>query len=168
MIKPGLWKLLLIAMFGLSPIILSSIVQAQQTQAFERGSLARIVDQHSGAPFVVSYWSIDCPPCFKELAMWSRLSQQYPSLSIVLISTDGWEMRHTVTESLSELSVSNLESWLYTEKNSDKLRFEIDPKWYGELPRTYFYDAAGEAKGVSGLIQQTKVEAWIKQHQEDL
>ncbi len=100
--------------------------------------------------------------------MWSKLSQQFPSLSIVLISTDGWDMRHSVTESLSELSVSNLESWLYTEKNSDKLRFEIDPKWYGELPRTYFYDATGEGIGVSGLIQQTKVEAWIKQHQEDL
>jgi len=163
MIKSVLWKLSLIVMIGLSPI-----VQAQQTKAFVRGSLAQIVDQHSGTPFIVSYWSIDCPPCFKELAMWSRLSQQYPSLSVVLVSTDGWELRHTVTKSLSELSVSTLESWLYAEENADKLRFEIDPKWYGELPRTYFYTATGEAEGVSGLIKQTKVEAWIMQHQEAL
>ena len=100
--------------------------------------------------------------------MWSKLSQQYPSLKVVLVSTDGWELRHTVTESLSELSVSTLESWLYAEENADKLRFEIDPKWYGELPRTYFYTATGEAEGVSGLIKQTKVEAWIMQHQEAL
>lgn len=100
--------------------------------------------------------------------MWSRLTQIYPSLKVVLVSTDDWEMRDTVSESLRKMSVSNLESWLYAEENADKLRFEIDPKWYGELPRTYFYNAVGEAKGLSGLIQQSKVETWIKQYQEAL
>lgn len=167
MIKSAFSKLSLITILTLSPVF-AILVQAQQVQAFVRGSLAQIVDQHRGAPFVVSYWSIDCPPCFKELAMWSRLTQIYPSLKVVLVSTDDWEMRDTVSESLRKMSVSNLESWLYAEENADKLRFEIDPKWYGELPRTYFYNAVGEAKGLSGLIQQSKVETWIKQYQEAL
>jgi hypothetical protein len=36
--------------------------------------------------------------------------------------------------------------------------FEIDPKWYGELPRTYFLDAAHQRTGVSGVLSKEDYE----------
>jgi hypothetical protein len=30
----------------------------------------------------------------------------------------------------------------------------IDPHWYGEIPRTYFFDKAHSRVGISGLITE--------------
>ena len=45
---------------------------------------------------------------------------------------------------------------VFTEDNSAKLRFEIDPSWYGELPRTYFFDKKHQRSGLSGVISHEK------------
>ncbi|HEB62893.1 MAG TPA: TlpA family protein disulfide reductase [Gammaproteobacteria bacterium] len=137
-------------------------LKAGDINAFKRGSLAKIVAQHSGTPFIVSYWSIDCPPCFKELKMWASLSQKFATLSIILVSTDGMEKQDLVAATLAELGVTELESWVFAESMVERLRFDIDPHWYGELPRTYFYSKRGEKYGVSGLIQAQQVLTWMQ------
>jgi hypothetical protein len=43
----------------------------------------------------------------------------------------------------------------------EKLRFEIDRRWYGEIPRTHFYDRAHQREIKTGLINQQFVEDWI-------
>jgi hypothetical protein len=46
---------------------------------------------------------------------------------------------------------------MFSDENSDKLRFEIDPKWYGELPRTYFFNAAHQRVGMSGVLSKKEI-----------
>jgi len=43
----------------------------------------------------------------------------------------------------------------------DKLRFYIDPGWYGELPRSYFYDAAQQRSGHSGALTRAQLQDWL-------
>ncbi|MFT5164280.1 MAG: hypothetical protein ACI9FJ_002881, partial [Alteromonadaceae bacterium] len=40
-------------------------------------------------------------------------------------------------------------------------RYAIDPSWYGELPRSYFYDAAGGRTAKSGLVNNETLKKWL-------
>ncbi len=135
---------------------------ATEIKPFDRGTLAEIVARHSGQPFIINYWSIDCPPCYKELTIWASLKRRYPTLAIILVATDGMEQLDSVTATLAERGVGQLESWLFASQDVSRLRYEIDRHWYGELPRTYFYSATGERLGVSGLVREPEVERWIE------
>ncbi len=131
-------------------------------QAFISGSMAQITSAQK-RPYIVNFWSIDCPPCYKELKMWRELGRRYPELKVVLISTDAVEFKDEVTQVTAELGVSHLESWQFAD-SAERLRFEIDRRWFGELPRTYFYGHSGNTEAISGLLSPDVVEQWIKQN----
>ncbi|PCJ21646.1 MAG: hypothetical protein COB04_02755 [Gammaproteobacteria bacterium] len=131
---------------------------------FVRGSMKGIESARKGQQFIVSLWSIDCPSCYEELAMWRSLKEKYPALDVVLISTDDLELQQDVQEVIDQLGVGNLALWQFSDSFAAALRFEIDSRWSGELPRTYFYSATGESVGRSGVVEQSKIEAWIEQN----
>lgn len=139
-------------------------------QPLQRGSYARLVQAHAGKPFVVALWSVSCTHCGKDLEIFSRLLRQHPTFRLVLISTDEPEQQDEIAHSLQryELSISatagagQAESWVFADSYTERLRHEIDPKWYGELPRTYFYDAKGNKRGVSGVLDEREVTDWLR------
>jgi hypothetical protein len=51
------------------------------------------------------------------------------------------------------------DAWLFGNEPQQRLQYAIDPDWMGEMPRTYFYRADGERRGVSGVL---KPEEWVK------
>jgi hypothetical protein len=53
------------------------------------------------------------------------------------------------------------ESWLFGDGNAKSLRHEIDPHWYGELPRNYFHDAAHDRVAVTGPIKDARMKTWL-------
>lgn len=135
--------------------------QGQVLKSFVSGSMAEIRLNHDNTDYIVNFWSIDCPPCLKELAMWQSLSEKYPSLKIIIVSTDTPDMKNDVISILDEHQVYDVESWQFNDSNTEKLRYEIDQNWYGEMPRTYFYQASGEQTAISGLIEESQIESWI-------
>jgi len=62
---------------------------------------------------------------------------------------------------LEKNQLAGIENWVYADENTQKLRFEIDSKWYGELPRTYFFDKALQREAVSGILSEADYEARI-------
>lgn len=152
--------LLILIMFGLLPIS----IMAGEIKPFVSGSLKKIQTAQSGSPFIISLWSIDCPPCYKEMETWRQLNQQHPDLKIILVATDDLEFQPDVLATTKQLRVDHFESWQFAEQNTDRLRFEIDKNWYGELPRTYLINAEGEATGVSGVIAYKTLEKWVESH----
>ena len=46
----------------------------------------------------------------------------------------------------------------------ERLRFAIDPRWHGELPRTYLYDRAHVVQAVSGVIPPEQLTKWVKEN----
>ena len=50
----------------------------------------------------------------------------------------------------------------FTDPNIERLRYTIDPDWFGALPRSYFYDERGNRKGVSGLLSKEKIYSGLR------
>lgn len=138
-------------------------INAREIKPFVRGSYQQIISVRQGKPFIISLWSLSCGYCTVELAMLKKLAKKYPKLDLVLVSTDTPEEEKMVSATLDKYSLGKAEAWLFAEDFAERLRFEIDKTWYGELPRTYFFNANGEVKAISGKLEQIEVERWIKQ-----
>lgn len=153
----GLWLLLGAMSFNLFA----------QSTAFSAGHLEQLQQQHQGQRWLMLLWSVDCPPCFKELAAISRMHRRDPSLPVVLVNTDGDELvdkqRVAVIEKYRLNTLTNLH---FVDGQAAAARYRIDPQWYGELPRSYFYRADGERIARSGLVDTAVINQWLQQKKE--
>ncbi len=129
---------------------------------FVRGSQRHIVSSLAGQPFVLALWSLDCVYCRHDLALLSRLKMEHPQLRLVLVATDQAARRAEITPALATLGLDTEESWIFADGFTERLYYEIDPQWYGELPRTYFYEADGARTGISGKLEENAVSEWIR------
>lgn len=75
-----------------------------------------------------------------------------PRFKFVMLATDDLSEAGEVSKIIERQGLNGLESWIFAGDNEQKLRFEIDPAWYGELPRTYFFNSAHEREGISGAL----------------
>jgi len=130
-------------------------------QPFTSESLEEITAARSGQPFLLVLWSIDCPPCLKELKHIGQLYSQFTPGSLVLVSTDGADYAEEAQQVLKQSGLANAESWLFSDNFPERLRYRIDPNWYGELPRAYFYDASHERIGKSGALSLELLKQFI-------
>ena len=140
----------------------SAALAAQELKPFLRGSHQQIVAARAGKPFVVAFWSVNCTYCGAELAMFGKLLKKYPGLDLVLVSTDAPADGKGIAAVLDKHALGRAEAWVFADSHADRLRFEVDPEWYGELPRTYFHGAKEGVQATSGKIGQADVERWIE------
>lgn len=135
---------------------------AQEIRPFVRGSYQQIVTARQGRPFVVSFWSLTCHYCMAEMAMFKKLLKQHPELDLVLIATDTPEDQPSVSAALAKFSLGKADAWVFADSYAERLRFEVDKAWQGELPRTYLFGAKGDVKAVSGNLEREEMERWVK------
>jgi len=155
----GLLVLLCLTALSFAP---TSTLAAQEIKPFVRGSYQQIISARQGKPFIISFWSLSCGHCMDEMAMLKKLSKKYFRLDLVLVSTDMPEEKKSVAATLEKFSPRNAETWLFADSYTDPLYFEIDKKWYGELPRTYFFNAKNEVTAISGKLEHEEVERWVR------
>lgn len=136
--------------------------QAQTLQPFVRGSQQAILAKHQGRPFVLALWSLDCVYCPQELALLGGLLAQHRDLAVVLVSTDTLQQSADIEAVLKQHRLERVSAWVFADTFVERLRHEIDPRWYGELPRTYFHAADGTVIAVSGVLDEHQVEHWIE------
>lgn len=142
----------------------ANALAAQQTLPFVRGSQQAILAAHQGRPFILALWSLDCVHCRDDLEILGRLQAKYRTLDVVLVAADTPSRQAEIQVVLEQYALQRAESWVFADSFVERLRFEIDAQWYGELPRTYFFDASGDATAVSGKIQFRPTERWVKAH----
>jgi thiol-disulfide isomerase/thioredoxin len=137
--------------------------QAQQDnfQAFTANSFAEIKAGFAGQEFLVGLWSVDCPPCLVELDMMGELLALNPDLPFVLISTDPIEEREAAAEFLEDFGLAGMQSWMFADSFTERLRFTVDPGWYGELPRSYFFDSDHQQQSHSGIMTPELLQSWF-------
>ena len=139
----------------------ASIDAQLELKPFQPESLAQIEAAHKGQAFIAVIWSIDCPPCLKELALLQQLKDQFPPGGLVLIAADSAEYTDSVQSFLNEVELNELDNWMFADSAPERLRYSIDPNWYGELPRAYFYDKAHKRYAHSGRLKKEKLEQWL-------
>ncbi|MGH8602084.1 MAG: TlpA family protein disulfide reductase [Gammaproteobacteria bacterium] len=128
---------------------------------FGSGSLSTILANHDREAFLMALWSLDCPPCRAELALLGEIYQENPRLRLVLISTDDSSQAQAAQEVLHKNGLDKVESWIFGEPNAQRLRYEIDAAWYGELPRSYFYAANHTRVSESGALKPQQLNTWL-------
>jgi thiol-disulfide isomerase/thioredoxin len=131
---------------------------------FVRGSQQAIVSSHQGKPFILALWSLDCTHCVDDMILFGKLAKKYREFDLVLVSTDAPEQQQEIARTLQHYRLGQAESWVFADSYAERLRFEVDPEWYGELPRTYFFDAAGNSTAVSGKIERAQIERWLREN----
>lgn len=134
---------------------------AEASRPFDAGSLAAIRLANQGRPFVLSLWSVHCEPCAREMAVWREMQARHPGVKVVLVATDSPEEAERAEAFLRRHDPGPAERWRYAEAFDEKIRHAIDPKWRGELPRTYFHNAAHEIEAISGLPDAKWIEDWF-------
>lgn len=145
------------------PLVPAQASAAQELKPFVRGSYQQIVSARQGKPFVVNFWSLSCSYCKVEMAMLKKLVKKYPKLDLVLVATDTPEEEKDISATLAKFSLGKAEAWVFADSYTERLRFEVDKTWQGELPRTYFYGTKGEVTAISGKLEYQEVEQWVKQ-----
>jgi thiol-disulfide isomerase/thioredoxin len=129
---------------------------------FERGSWQKLRASHAGQPTVVHFWGLTCGPCLIELPHWGKLVADRRDLKLVLIAADPLpQEQERVSATLAAAGLANSESWSFTDRFYERLRYEIDPAWAGELPRTVMIDGDGKTTVLPGVADLAQVRAWL-------
>jgi len=138
---------------------ISAHAESSTLNAFSTGSYKQILASNANHPFMLVVWSINCSSCLKDMELLSSIHKSRPELKMIMLAADEPSAAEQIQQILEKSQLSGIENWVYAEENTQKLRFEIDPKWYGELPRTYFFDSAHQRTGVSGVLSKEDYEA---------
>jgi len=136
--------------------------EAADPQSFERGSWAKLREAHAGQPTVIHFWGLTCGPCLVELPHWGALQAARPDLRLVLIAADpSPQDPERLAATLAKAGLDKAESWSFTDRFYERLRYEIDPAWAGELPRTMMIDRNGKATVLPGVADLAQVRQWL-------
>ena len=129
---------------------------------FERGSWAKLSAAHAGQPTVVHFWGLTCAPCLVEMPQWAALKKARPDMRLVLVAADPVPQDpDRLDAALSRFGLDKAESWWFTDRFYERLRYEIDPAWAGELPRTMMIDRDGKVTVLPGVADLAQVRQWL-------
>ncbi len=134
---------------------------AYEFMPFEINTRNVIEKKYLNQPLIISFWSIDCPYCIDDLKKLGKALSKNKNVKLITVCVDGKESAKKAERILNLAHLPEHERYQYAEVDEDKLRYSIDPTWYGELPRTYFYDAAHQVTPLSGKIPNSFLDAWL-------
>ncbi len=163
----GMRTLDLLFMLALSCVMVAVLAvstvsnAAESVRPFTPGSLARVLEARQGKPFILMLWSLECQYCPAELKMLSELKRSNPKMDVVLIATDTVSDVLQLKARAQSYGVGEIEQWVFAEDMPERLRMEIDGRWYGEVPRTYFYDRKHQREVKTGLVNKKFFEDWL-------
>jgi thiol-disulfide isomerase/thioredoxin len=137
-----------------------------QLKPFGRGSWQDILRSHAGRPTIAHFWGVTCGPCKAELPLLGEFMKDHPGIDVVTISADLVPDLSAATQSmLARSGLSSAENWIFDDGFVERLRFEIDPGWQGDIPRTMLISGEGKITTIEGSAEMTEVEKWSN-HQE--
>lgn len=145
-------------------LALTPPVAAQEIRPFFSGSIKEITAARQGKPFILGMWSLTCTHCREELFLLSSMAKKYPNLDLVLVATDTPEEGDAISATLSQSGLGGAQALVFADPFAERLRFEIDSKWHGELPRTYLYDPSHKTQAFSGKPDALHLEQWLKKY----
>ena len=134
---------------------------AQET-AFQADTIESLAKQYKNKRWLMVLWSLECPPCFKELSLISELIKQHEDLAIVIVNADEYEnISQERQDVISQFQLEHLHQYYFAEGSASTNRYQIDKHWHGELPRSYFIDEKGKFHGKSGVLRNEHIQQWL-------
>lgn len=143
-------------------VLSSAVAIASQPRLFDSHSIESIRAARQGKPFAMVLWSMDCTHCRTEMRTLAVLKRTHPAIDLVFISTDDQALSAQAQSILTAQGLQGSDSWIFGSEAPERLRWSIDPRWRGELPRTYLFDASHQALGISGLVPEQRFRMWLE------
>lgn len=139
--------------------------RAQILQPFEPDSLPGLIAKQQGKPFVLVVWSLDCEYCQASLKALSQERRKRKDLTVVTLSTDSVGDPQAVALMQKRLAALGMarNAWAFGMAPAEQLRYAIDPRWHGEKPRSYWFNAQGGKAAYSGVLTAAMIaELWSR------
>jgi hypothetical protein len=93
---------------------------------------------------------------------WGRLLQERPDLKLIAIDADLIPNEASlVSEMLAKTGLASAENWMFADDFVERLRFEINPRWRGEIPMTLLIARDGKVTTIEGMADPAQVRAWL-------
>ena len=135
-----------------------------QLKPFVRGSWQEMLRAHAGRPTLVHFWGVTCGPCKVELPLLGQFMKDHSEVDVVMISADLVpNLPHAARGMLDKAGLGTAENWLFGDGFVERLRFEIDPAWQGEIPRTLLIARDGKVTTIEGSAEIADLEKWLLQ-----
>jgi len=137
-----------------------SIADTLTLKNWGSNSLKQLSTQYQQRPFLLVFWSLECPACYKEFEALSTWKKNHHNSHLVIVSTDPLDMEDEVKNVLVEYELTQSDVWIFSNEPSAKIRNSIDSTWFGELPRSYFFDTQHQSHAHSGALTSTQLKKW--------
>jgi thiol-disulfide isomerase/thioredoxin len=142
-------------------LMISSIAAPSPLKPFERGSWRDVLRAHAGRPTLVHFWGVTCGPCKLELPLLGQFMKEHPGIDVVTISADLAPNLPAATQSmLDKAGLSSAENFVFNDGYAERLRFEIDPSWQGDIPRTMLIGRDGAIATIEGTAEIADLGKW--------
>jgi thiol-disulfide isomerase/thioredoxin len=142
-------------------LLCATLARSAPLLPFDAQTLDALKAAHTSKPFLLVFWSLHCEPCRDEMSNWSALRDNYPQVAIVLVSADATEERDAVAAYLTRHDLTGIATYAFADDFAERIRFAVDRKWRGELPRTYLFDAQHRPKAHSGRMTPARMANWM-------
>lgn len=133
-------------------------------QPYGRGDFAKLKKAHAGRPLIAHFWSVTCAPCLAELADWAKVARDNAAIDFVFVNTDRDADRPRAQARLEKAGLTEAQNYAFADPFAEKLYYEVEPTWRGELPFNALVNRKGRAIAVIGE-KDRMVEDWIKSAQ---
>ena len=154
--------IILIACLGEAPI--AETPSGPALKPFVRGSWQEMLRAHAGRPTLVHFWGVTCGPCKVELPLLGQFMKDHSEVDVVMISADLVPNLDSATRAmLQKAGLASAENWIFSDGFVERLRFEIDPSWQGDIPRTLLIAPDGTVTTIEGSAEIPDLEKWSAQ-----
>jgi thiol-disulfide isomerase/thioredoxin len=142
-------------------LAVSSLAAPWPLKPFARGSWHQVLHAHAGRPTLVHFWGVTCGPCKVELPLLGQFMKDHPGIDVVTISADLVPNLPDATRSmLDKAGLSSAENFVFDDGYVERLRFEVDPSWQGDIPRTMLIGRDGDTSTIEGTAEIAALEKW--------
>jgi thiol-disulfide isomerase/thioredoxin len=149
------------ALLSLAVLHVASGFGQSKLKSFERGSWQRLLQAHSGHLTLVHFWGVTCGPCKVELPQIGEFMKRNPSVDVITIDAD--LVPNSDAAALSMLQgagLSSAENWMFSDGFAERLRYEVDPAWQGDIPRTILISRKGDVATIEGSAEPSLLQKW--------
>ena len=131
----------------------------------QRGSWSQLLQAHQGHALIVHFWGVTCGPCLAELPEWGKFHARRPEIDLVLVQADpDADLPSEPAMLLAKAGLGDVESWRFADPFVERLQYEIDPQWHGELPLTLLISRDGASMSSFGVINFDDLVDWLAKH----
>ena len=147
---------------ALAVLLFCGLAQALDFKPYGRGDFEILLKTRAGRPLIIHYWSVTCPACVAELSQWAALIGARKDIDIVFVDTDDLEERDRAAMRLEKAALAGAVHYAFADSFAEKLYFEVDHDWRGELPFTVLVAQDGSRKTIAGGLDDPDMVDWLK------